>query len=196
MGEAPPPERFFYFANSNFFRYFRRALAEAVPETEDREADEVLALCREADIWHIDVCETAQRATKGGSEDVTPCWESFRPRWEGQALRPDAVIVVSPKRLAAKLPEWIGDSPVIAVPPPGQWNAHREAFLREVRGLLLREFGETALQKALGRVDPDDARLDFEIAGACRDGAPESEILRLLNGHPREAALTAAWNGV
>jgi hypothetical protein len=195
LGEAPPPEKFFFYGDSLFFRYLRRAFASLLPEAETNDAGWFLALFCEMGGWRTDVCDEPQRATKGGAEDVTPCWEGFRRRWDAQALHSEAVVIVSPKRLVAQLPEWVSSRLVASVPPPGQWNAHREAFLRDMGAVLAREYGRDGLREAASRIDADDARLDFEVARACAEFADEVEILRLVRGHPRETALVAAWRG-
>jgi hypothetical protein len=79
------------------------------------------------------------------------------------------------------------------LPPPGQWNAHREAFLSGLAGLLEREFGREELGRVAESVDGDDARLDFEVARACAEGADDTEIRRLLRGHVWEERLLAAF---
>jgi len=121
--------------------------------------------------------------------------DGFLHRWRAQPKEPDAVLIVSPKRLVPRLPDEVRAEVTAGVPPPGQWNAHRQAFLREIGDVLERHIGHDRLREAARSVDPDDARLDFEIARSCAEGADEAEILRLLAGHPREAALRAAWIG-
>ena len=193
LGEAPPPERFFFYGDSLFFRYLRRTFAEVFPETEALTAGEFLALFRAIGGWRTDVCDKPQRATKGGAEDVRWCWDDFWQRWKAQVIAESAVVVVSPKRLAAQLPEWVGILLIAAVPPPGQWNAHRQAFLRDMSAVIAREIGRNSLREAMQTIDTDDARLDFEIARACAEGADDQEIRRLLRGHPREAELLLEW---
>ena len=204
MGEAPPPERFFFYGDSIFLQYLRRAfigytsgdgMASLVPEVARRGPDWFLAYFRALGGWRTDVCEAPKRANKGGADDVSDCLDSFLHRWRMQARDGEAVLVVSPKRLVASLPEEVRQELTASVPPPGQWNAHRQAFLREMSGLLERHFGRDELRGIAASVDPDDAVLDFEIARACADGMDETEIQRLLRGHPREAALQAAWAG-
>lgn len=189
VGEAPPPERFFYFGDSLFFRFLRKAFEGALPQAEQWDAGYFLAFFRALGGWRIDVCDAPQRATKGGSEDVTDCLEKFEKRWAGQPRHADAVLIVSPKRLVPRLPEKIRADVTASVPPPGQWNAHREAFLRDINDVLIRHIGKQELNETARTVDRDDAALDFEIARACAEGETWEEIRRLLRGHPRETAL-------
>lgn len=193
LGEAPPPERFFFYGDSLFLRYLRRAFFPLLPEAETKGADWFLAYFRALGGWRTDVCDAPQRRAKGGADDVSGCMEEFLRRWEAQPRDPEAIRIVSPKRLIAELPETVRSAGVFGVPPPGQWNAHRQAFLREVGGLLERYIGRDELRRVAGTVDPDDAALDFEIARTCAEGADADEIRRLLKGHPREAALRAVW---
>jgi hypothetical protein len=202
VGEAPPPERFFFYGDSLFLQYLRRVFAGhasgegspvLVPEAARRDVDWFLAYFRALGGWRTDVCDAPKRANKGGADDVGDCIKGFLQRWHEQPRDTEAVLVVSPKRLVASLPDEIRQQLTASVPPPGQWNAHRQAFLREMSGLLERHFGRKELQRIAESVDPDDAVLDFEIARACADGADETEIQRLLRGHPREAVLQAAW---
>ena len=195
VGEAPPPEKFFYFGDSLFFRYLRAAFARPLPEVERWGEGWFLALYREIGGWRGDVCEESRRATKGGADDVTDCLEAFERRWAALDVDPEAVIVISPKRLVPTLPAWLRDRVTASVPPPGQWNAHREAFLRDVSALLERHVGRDGLREAARRVSEEDAALDFEIARACAEGAGDAELRRLLRGHAREAGLVAAWEG-
>lgn len=155
--------------------------------------DWFLAYFRALGGWRTDVCDAPKRATKGGADDVGDCIDGFLRLWRSQPRDPEAVLVVSPKRLVASLPDEVRQELTASVPPPGQWNAHRQAFLREMNRLLERHFGRDTLCRIAASVDPDDAVLDFEIARACADGVDEAEILRLVRGHPREAALQAAW---
>ncbi len=202
VGEAPPPERFFFYGDSIFLQYLRRAfigyasgdgMAFLVPEVARRGPDWFLAYFRALGGWRTDVCDAPKRANKGGADDVSDCLDGFLQRWRMQVREGDAVLVVSPKRLVPSLPEEVRQEVTASVPPPGQWNAHRQAFLREMSGLLERHFGRDELRGIASLVDPDDAVLDFEIARACADGMDETEIQRLLRGHPREEALQAAW---
>lgn len=194
-GEAPPPERFFYFGDSLFFRYIVRAFASIVPEAAREDASWFLAFFQALGGWRIDVCDAPKRATKGGADDddIADCLPAFERRWEGQARDSEALVIVSPKRLVPVLPERVRNEVTASIPPPGQWNAHREAFLRDLPALVLRHLGREALRDAVRQVDPDDARLDFEIARACAEGVDEAEMRRLARGHPREAELIAAW---
>lgn len=192
LGEAPPPVKFFYYGDSLFFQYTRRAFARALSEVDRREEGWFLALFRELGGWRRDVCETPRRPHKGGADDVSDCIEGFLARWNALRRDPEALVVVSPKRLEASLPEAVQAAVTAALPPPGQWNAHRRAFLDGLEDLLVRCVGQEALQAAARRVDADDARLDFEIARACA-GAEPATIARLLRGHPRAAVLARAW---
>ena len=187
--------RFFFYGDSLFFRYLRRAFADVLPEIEARDAGWFLAFFRDLGGWRIDVCPAPQRASKGGAEcdAISGAIEAFGLRWENQARDGEAVVVVSPKRLAPLLSEAVQNEITVCVPPPGQWNAHRQAFLRDMAGVLTRHFGQAALRKIAQAVDEDDARLDFELARACAEGADEAEILRLVTGHERENELRAAW---
>ena len=192
MGEAPPPERFFFYGDSLFFGYLKRAFAAVSPEIDKRDAGWFLALFRALGGWRIDVCDGPRRANKGGADDVSDCLEAFQHRWRAQARDPEATVVVSPKRLVAALPPEIRNAVTVAVPPPGQWNAHRQAFLRDIAAVVEQEIGPGQLE-TLGRsLDPDNVRLDFEIARACAEGAERTELRRLLLGHPREAVLSRA----
>ncbi len=194
LGEAPPPERFFYFADSLFFRYLRQAFVRALPLVDAHGPDWFLALFREIGGWREDVCNAPRRATKGGADDVSDCLEAFLTRWRAIDHAQDRVLIVSPKRLFSALPDEVRREVTASVPPPGQWNAHRQAFLRDTAGVLERYIGRGALTDAAARIDADDARLDFDIVRACvRDG--DDEIERLLRGHPREEALRRAWKG-
>ncbi len=195
IGEAPPPVRFFFYGDSLFFRYLRRAFADVLPEVELNEADWFLAFFRALGGWRVDVCDAPQRATKGGAEGEAICAQSaaFEARWSAQARDKDALVVVSPKRLAPLLPEIVQNEIGLTVPPPGQWNAHRQAFLREMAGGLTRHFGRENLRAIAQTVDEDDTRLDFEIARACGEGENETELMRLVTGHPRENELRAVW---
>lgn len=202
VGEAPPPERFFFYGNSLFLQYLRRVFIghssgegapALVPEAARRGVDWFLAYFRALGGWRTDVCDVPKRANKGGADDVGDCIEGFLQRWNAQARDAEAVLVVSPKKLVASLPDEVRQELTLSVPPPGQWNAHRQAFLREMGGLMERHFGRERLREIAALVDPDDAVLDFEIARACADGADETEILRLVRGHPREDKLQAAW---
>jgi hypothetical protein len=167
VGEAPPPERFFYYGDSLFYR--------------------------ELGGWRMDVCDAPRRETKGGADDVSDCLDGFLARWRALAWAPDPHAVVSPKRLLGSLPAEVQEVVAAAVPPPGQWNAHRQAFLREMSEVLERYVGREELRRAAAAVDADDARLDFEVARACAAGEDDAWIRRLLRGHPHEARLLTAW---
>ncbi len=193
VGEAPPPERFFYFGDSLFFRYLRKAFAPLLSEAETRGEGWFLGLYRELGGWRMDVCDAPRRETKGGADDVSDCLDGFLARWRALSLADDPHVIVSPKRLLPALPDEVGRHVAACVPPPGQWNAHRQAFLRDMGAFLERYVGREELQRAAGAVDEDDARLDFEVARACADGADEAEIRRLLRGHPHESRLVGAW---
>lgn len=193
LGEAPPPQRFFYFGDSLFFRYTQQAFAALVPGLERRDAGWFLALFREIGGWRTDVCDVPQRQTKGGCDNVSDHLPAFERRWARLPRDPEALVIVSPKRLVEALPASVQQDVVAALAPPGQWNAHRQAFLRELPALLERHLGRDALRAATQRVDDDDAALDFEVARACADGADEAELRRLLRGHGREARLLAAF---
>ena len=193
VGEAPPPERFFFTGDSLFFRYTQRAFASVLPEVEKRDAGWFLALFREIGGWRTDVCDAPRRATKGGADDAADCLDAFERRWRAQPRDDEALIIVSPKRLLPALPTEIRDEVTAALPPPGQWNAHRQAFLRDFAALLNLHIGRDALREAARAVDPDDARLDFELARACAEQENDDELRRLIRGHPREAGLLAAF---
>jgi hypothetical protein len=193
VGEAPPPERFFYYGDSLFFRYLRRAFAALVPQAETEGPDWFLAFYRELGGWRMDVCDAPRRETKGGADDVSDCLDGFLARWRALAWAPDPHAVVSPKRLLGSLPAEVQEVVAAAVPPPGQWNAHRQAFLREMSEVLERYVGREELRRAAAAVDADDARLDFEVARACAAGEDDAWIRRLLRGHPHEARLLTAW---
>ena len=188
--------RFFFYGNSLFFRFLRQAFITVLPEIAGRDAAWFLTFFRTMGGWRVDVCETPQRESKGGADGaaVESAAEAFMLRWQAQKRHEDAALIVSPKRLAPLLPEELQREITQTVPPPGQWNAHRQAFLRDMAGVLTRHFGTDALRKTAETVDEDDARLDFELVRACADGADESEILRLVTGHERENELRAAWN--
>ena len=194
LGEAPPPTRYFYYGDSLFFRAQRLAFAAVLPEVLERDAGWFLAFFRAIGGWRIDVCETPQRATKGGAEDVTDCLQAFGRRWARQPRAENALLIVSPKRLVPRLPEPIQNVVDLAVAPPGQWNAHRESFHRDMTAALTREYGARELRAIAATIDADDARLDFEIAVACaspQDG--DEELKRLVRGHPRETELWTAY---
>jgi hypothetical protein len=202
VGEAPPPDRFFFYGDSLFLQYLRRVFAgyesgdrmpPLVPEAARRGVDWFLSYFRALGGWRTDVCDAPKRATKGGADDVGDCIDGFLRRWQAQPRETDAVLIVSPKRLVASLPEIVRQEITASVPPPGQWNAHRQAFLREMSRVLERHLGREVLCRIAASVDPDDAVLDFEIARACADGADETEIIRMVRGHPRESALREAW---
>jgi len=80
VGEAPPPARFFYTGDSLFFRFTRQAFATLLPEIERHDAGWFLALFRALGGWRIDVCDAPQRATKGGSDDISHCLDRFAER--------------------------------------------------------------------------------------------------------------------
>jgi len=193
VGEAPPPERFFFYGDSLFFRHTRQAFADVLPEVARRDAGWFLALFREIGGWRIDVCDAPRRATKGGADDVSDCLPAFERRWRAQPRDGEAVVIVSPKRLLPALPEAVRKEVTAALPPPGQWNAHRQAFLRDLAWLLERHVGREDLRRAARAVNEraDDAALDFEIARACAEGADGEELRRLIRGHERDAALGA-----
>lgn len=193
VGEAPPPDRFFYTGDSLFFQYTRRAFAALLPEVERRDAGWFLAFFRQLGGWRMDVCDAPQRATKGGSEDISHCLDAFERRWVAQPKNDEALVLVSPKRLLPALPESIRQQVTATLAPPGQWNAHRQAFLRDLPALVERHVGRGRLGEAASDVDEDDARLDFDIARACTEGANDDELRRLLRGHPREDELVAAF---
>lgn len=202
VGEAPPPTRFFFYGDSIFLQYLRRVFAghgsgegtpALVPEAARYGVDWFLAYFRALGGWRTDVCEVPKRLNKGGADDVEDCLDGFLERWRAQPRDPEAVLVVSPKKLVASLPDEVRQELTLSVSPPGQWNAHRQSFLREMSGLMERHFGRDLLRRIAASVDPDDAVLDFEIARACAEGADEAEIQNLLRGHPREVALQAAW---
>jgi len=194
VGEAPPPDRFFYTGDSLFFQYTRRAFATLLPKVERHDAGWFLAFFRQLGGWRIDVCDAPQRATKGGSDDITHCLNAFERRWAAQPKDDEAVVLVSPKRLLPALPESIQEQVTATLAPPGQWNAHRQAFLRDLPALVERHVGRDSLRAAAQTVDEEDARLDFDIARACAEGANDDELRRLLRGHPRENELGAAFN--
>ena len=191
MGEAPPPERFFYFGDSLFFRYLARAFAPLAGEDAVSDAGQFLALYKALGGWRTDVCDAPRRATKGGADDVSDCLEAFVLKWRAMPFSEEPLVIVSPKRLLLPaLPPEILEKVTGSVPPPGQWNAHRQAFLRDM-GYLLEDFiGNEVIQQAAAQIDEDDARLDFEIARACAEGADQIVIERLLRGHPHEARLS------
>lgn len=195
VGEAPPPERFFYFGDSLFLGYLRKAFAPQMPEVEQQDAGWFLAFFRALGGWRIDVCDAPKRATRGGADDVSDCLEGFERRWMAQPRHEEAVLVISPKRLVPSLPRVIQVEVTASVPPPGQWNAHRQAFLREMDRLLRSHLGRDALETAAALVDADEAALEFEVARACAEGAAWEEIDRLVRGHPREEALRAVAQG-
>jgi len=193
VGEAPPPNRFFYTGDSLFFQYTRRAFAGLLPKVEKHDAGWFLAFFRQLGGWRIDVCDAPQRATKGGSDDIGHCLHAFEQRWAAQPKDDEAVVLASPKRLLPALPETIREQVTAALAPPGQWNAHRQAFLRDLPALIERHIGRDCLRDYASDVDADDARLDFDIARACAEGASSDELRRLLRGHPRENELMAAF---
>ena len=193
VGEAPPPERFFYFGDSLFFRYLARAFAPMVGEAVAGDAGQFLAVYRALGGWRMDICREPQRAGKGGADDVSPCMGVFLHDWNRLPLVAEPLVIVSPKRLYDKLPPVLQRQVTGMVPPPGQWNAHRVAFLRDMDELLTTFIGRETIADAAHGVDADDAALDFEIARACADGTDEREMARLIIGHPREAALRRAW---
>lgn len=193
MGEAPPPLRFFFFGDSLFFRYLRQAFAPLAPEVEKHDAGWFLAFFGALGGWRMDVCDAPGRATKGGADDVGDCLERFEERWHHLSRDDDALVIVSPKRLLACLPPAIRAEVSAAVPPPGQWNAHRLAFLRETTALIERYVGRDELRQVARSIAVDEAALDFEIARASAEGASEDELRCLLRGHPRETTLVAAW---
>lgn len=141
----------------------------------------------------MDVCDAPLRATKGGADDVTGCLDAFEKRWAGLSRGAEVCVVVSPKRLLPSLPKAVRDLVIASVPPPGQWNAHRQAFLRDMGRVLEQEIGRSALADAAMQVDGDLAALEWETVQAGADGADKTELKRLLRGHPREAAIWAAW---
>lgn len=192
IGEAPPPRRFFFYGDSLFFRYTQRAFARVLPEVEARDPGWFLALFRALGGWRIDVCDAPHRLTRGGTDDVSDCLPAFERLWAAQPRDPEALVIVSPKRLLASLPETVAQTVVATLPPPGQWNAHREAFLRDLPALLLRYVGKEALRDAARSVDTEYAGQDFEIARACAEGAEDDALRRLVRGHAREAVLLAA----
>lgn len=194
LGEAPPPERFFYFGDSLFFRYLMRAFVPFVGEEFAGDPGRFLALYHALGAWRTDVCEDPQRASKGGADDVGICLDRFLTEWDRLPWAPDPLVILSPKRLYDKLPNRIKAEVTGMVPPPGQWNAHRVAFLREMERMLRVYVGQDTIAEAARGIDPDDAQLDFEIARACAEGADTSEILRLITGHPREMALRKVWS--
>lgn len=193
VGEAPPPERFFYFGDSLFFRYLARAFAPLAGEETANDPGRFLALYRALGGWRTDVCDEPQRASKGGADDVSAHMDAFAARWERLPFAEEPLVVVSPKRLLPALPPAIQARVTSTVPPPGQWNAHRQAFLREMERLLTVYIGREVIRNAARGIDPDDAALDFEIARALAEGVEDAEIERLLTGHPREAALRTVW---
>ncbi len=193
VGEAPPPDRFFYTGDSLFFQYTRRAIAALLPEIEGHDAGWFLALFRQLGGWRMDVCDAPQRPTKGGSDDIGHCLCAFERRWAAQSKDDEAVVLVSPKRLLPALPESVREQVTATLAPPGQWNAHRQAFLRDLPALAERHIGRDRLRECAGGVDEDDARLDFDIARACAQGASDDELRRLLRGHPRENELVTAF---
>ena len=166
-----------------------------MPEAETRDEGWFLAFFRALGGWRIDVFDAPQRSTKGGAEDVTAGLPAFLRRWQAQKRGRKAVVIVSPKRLLLQLPEEVRREVIAGVPPPGQWNAHRQTFLREIGALVEREIGRETLRQVARSVADDDAVLDFEIARACAEATDNNEILRLLTGHPRERSLRVAWIG-
>jgi hypothetical protein len=167
LGEAPPPEKFFYFGDSLFFQYLRRAFIPLVPQVEEHSPEWFLALYRNLGGWRTDVCDEPIRATKGGADDVSPCMAAFGERWKTLNLTSDAFVIVSPKRLTPLLPDAAREKVVVSVPPPGQWNAHRQTFLREVSRAMERYVGRETLQRAAESVYADEAALEFEAVRAC-----------------------------
>ncbi len=194
VGEAPPPNQFFYFADSLFYRHLARAFAPFVGETVTGDPARFLATYRALGGWRTDVCREPERASKGGADEIGHCLEAFLRDWNALSFAPEPVIIVSPKRLFEKLPLILREQVTETVAPPGQWRAHREAFLRDMEIFLRLYFGREALMAAAQLVDADDATLDFEIVTACANGTDETEISRLVTGHPREAALRRAWD--
>lgn len=196
LGEAPPPARFFYFGNSLFFRFLRQAFIRVVPDVAEHDADWFLAFYRDIGGWRSDVCDRPQRATKGGADDISGCLDAFLMRWEQEPKDDEAIVIISPKRLVPRLPESVRERVLTSVPPPGQWNAHRQAFLREMERVLRHHVGVSVLETAARAVDAEDATLEFDIARACADGTEAGEIERLINGHPREMDLRRVWRSV
>ncbi|MBC8143232.1 MAG: hypothetical protein H7Y38_17540 [Armatimonadetes bacterium] len=194
VGEAPPPNRFFYFADSLFYRHLARAFAPFVGEAVAGDPTRFLATYRALGGWHTDVCREPERASKGGADEIGHCVEAFLRDWEVLPFAPESVVIVSPKRLYDKLPPVLQEQVTETVAPPGQWRAHREAFLRDMETYLRLYFGQDVLTAAAQSVDTDDAALDFEIVTACANGTDETEVSRLITGHPREAALRRAWD--
>ena len=193
VGEAPPPARFFYWGDSLFLRHLRRVFIALLPQVETEDAGWFLAFCRALGVWRTDVCAAPQRASKGGADDVAPCLSEFLRRWQGQAIAPDAVVVVSPKRLTPRLPDGVREMVTLSVAPPGQWNAHREAFARDMTALITREWGRAGLREVAQTVQTDDAALDFAVARACAEGMATEELRGLVRGHERERELWAAF---
>lgn len=193
VGEAPPPHRFFYFGDSLFYRYLARAFAPFVGEAVAGEPSRFLATYRALGGWRTDICREPERASKGGADEIGHCVEAFLQDWNALPFAPEPVVIVSPKRLFDKLPPVLQQQVTETVAPPGQWRAHREAFLRDMETYLRLYFGRDAIMEAAQSVDADDAALDFEIVTACASGADETEISRLVTGHPREADLRRVW---
>jgi hypothetical protein len=135
----------------------------------------------------------AAAGDKGGSDDIEHCLSAFERRWAAQPRSDDALVLVSPKRLFPLLPDDVRQQVAATLAPPGQWNAHREAFLRDLPAHVARHFGGDTLREAARTLDEEDARLDFEVARACAEGANEAELRRLLRGHPREHEIWTAY---
>ena len=139
VGEAPPASgRFFYQADSGLYRAVRDTFVAAFPDLEERN---FLESFRDLGCYLVDLCgRPVDRLGAGPRKQACRDGELRLSRIIGQ-LQPRRMITVV-RSIAANVARaqdrasWVG--PHVALPYPGRWHQHREAF-QEVLIPVLRE---------------------------------------------------------
>jgi hypothetical protein len=141
VGESPPASgRFFYQADSGFYRAVRDSFVGALPQFRKTE---FLVLFRELSCYLVDLCERpVDRLSGKERRDVCQDGEARLSKIIAE-LQPEIIVTVvrsiAPNvRRAQELAKWDGQS--LEVPYPGRWKTHRAAFDEALRPLLRKTF--------------------------------------------------------
>jgi hypothetical protein len=139
VGESPPASgRFFYLADSGLYRAIRQTFLSAFPDLKDAD---FLESFRKLDCYLVDLC--------GRPVDCLPmkqrrlAWRQGETRLAAMIRRLDPEVIVTVVRSIADNIEraearakWQGHH--LALPYPGRWKTHRDAFERALRPVLRR----------------------------------------------------------
>ncbi|MFN7921367.1 MAG: hypothetical protein U0Q16_14795 [Bryobacteraceae bacterium] len=137
VGESPPASgRNFYAADSGLYRSIHEAFAAADPRFRD---GDFLTTFHGAGCYLVDLC--AEPVDHLPAKDRSLVCRASEPRLAGAVrhLRPASIVTVvrsiEPNvARALALACWSG--PVISLPYPGRWSAHRKAFVSSLRAAL------------------------------------------------------------